>query len=197
MPDEPFCCGAIVLAGGASSRLGQPKQLVTVDGESLLRRTVRLALESDCSPVVAVLGFRSAEMERELAGLAALITIHEHWAEGMGTSLSHGMKSLLSEQPAPGHVLVLVCDQPLLDRSHLLSLLEKQRSGSPATASFYNGSPGVPAVFAARYFPELLRLGGDQGARRFLRDIGKEVTLVDFPGGAFDVDFPEDLYQLK
>ena len=80
-------CAAIILAAGASTRLGQPKQLVAVDGETLLRRTARLAIQAGCLPVVVVLGRDAATLAGEVEGLGASIVINDEWQTGMASSL--------------------------------------------------------------------------------------------------------------
>lgn len=185
---------AIVLAAGASTRLGHPKQLVRIDGESLLRRTTRLAIESGCSPVLVVLGFDAERMRPELAGLDAFPVIHPSWPEGMGSSLRCGMQALGQFVPPPPSVLILVCDQPQLSLQHLTRLLQTHQTGvAPIAASAYAGRTGVPAVFSASLFPSLLALSGDRGARDLIRRQSAPTHAIPWPDGEVDWDRPEDL----
>jgi molybdenum cofactor cytidylyltransferase len=191
-------CAAIILAAGASTRLGQPKQLVQLHGESLLRRTVRLACEAACAPVIVVLGRDTEDHSRELARLAALAVINPNWQTGMASSLKHGLRAALNTNPNMQHALLLVCDQPRLDAAHLQKLLLAHNDGSSAiTASRYRETLGVPTIFSKKIFPELLALTGDQGARRILQHHADQVTAIDFPGGELDLDTPEDLAKLN
>jgi molybdenum cofactor cytidylyltransferase len=186
-----------VLAAGASTRLGRPKQLVQVDGETLLRRTVRLVGEAGCSPVFVVLGHEAAILADELAGLTASIVVNEEWQMGMASSLKSGLRAVLAVNPAQPRVMVLVCDQPRLDPSVLRNLLATHGEKEAAiTASCYRGALGVPAIFSRASFSELMELTGDHGARRILERHIEQVASVDFPGGEFDLDTPEDLAQL-
>ncbi|MGA8108198.1 MAG: nucleotidyltransferase family protein [Acidobacteriaceae bacterium] len=185
---------AVVLAAGASTRLGQAKQLVRVESESLLHRTVRMALEAGCAPAVVVLGFEAERMRAELEGLDAVVAVHPGWAEGMGSSLRCGVEAVCRMEPVPDEVLVLVCDQPRLTAEHLRALLERQgESGAQITASAYASRIGVPAVFARELFGELLRLEGDQGARNLIRNHASEAEGIPWPEGTVDLDIPEDL----
>jgi molybdenum cofactor cytidylyltransferase len=185
---------AIVLAAGASTRLGQDKQLVRVGGEPLLRRTARMAAEAGCAPVVVVLGFEADRMQAELEGLALEVVVHPGWAEGMGSSLRRGVEVARGMEAVPDAVLVLVCDQPRLSVEHLGALIERQRqSSAPITASAYAGRAGVPAIFARRVFLELAGLQGDRGARDLIRRHGEAVETVAWPEGSVDLDVPEDL----
>lgn len=184
---------AVVLAAGASSRLGYPKQLILIEGESLLRRTIRLALEGGCAPVFVVLGFEAERMRRELDGLAATAVLNGVWREGMGSSLRRGAEVVAAVEPAPDGVLLLVCDQPQLSVEHLRTLLLHHAAGAAKiTASEYGGKTGVPAVFAIELLPELLAAAGDQGARELIRRNPERVERVAWPGGEWDIDRPED-----
>ena len=187
-------CAAIILAAGASSRLGQPKQLLTIDGESLLRRTSRLALEAEFCPVVVVLGSNAKQFEPQLHNLEVRTVWNQAWQNGMASSLKCGLEALEALGPAPANLLILVCDQPKLTLPVLQALRHKhQSSGAQITASSYSGARGVPAIFSQAIFPQLASLRGDQGARRVIAHHQDRVETVDFPGGADDIDTPDDL----
>lgn len=186
---------ALILAAGASTRLGQPKQLLRLDGESLLRRTARLAIAAGCAPVFVVIGYEAERMQSELKGLLATALVNEEWAQGMGSSLRCGMAALTLSQP-PQAVLLLVCDQPRLTVEHLQTLLDRHQTGNaPITASSYAQRDGVPAVVAASLFSELLACSGDRGARDLIRGHADTVQRVPWPEGELDLDRPEDLEQ--
>ncbi len=190
-------CAAIILAAGASTRLGQPKQLVAVDGETLLHRTARLAIQVGCLPVVVVLGRDAATLAGEVEGLGASIVINDEWQTGMASSLSRGLQAVLAAKPHQLRVMILVCDQPKLDASVLRELLTTHTAKEALiAASRYQGTNGVPAIFSRELYPELLELTGDQGARRIIQLHLAEVVSVDFPGGGFDLNTPEDLARL-
>jgi molybdenum cofactor cytidylyltransferase len=200
MPD--FRCAAVILAAGASARLGQPKQLLRVHGESLLHRSARLASEAGCSPVYVVLGFEAGQMTPELADLPVETVLNPAWQEGMGTSLRAGMESLQRSQPQPQAVLLVVCDQPRLTAEHLQALLNPHKAHAPngkvaITASFYAQRNGVPAIFSASLFSELLAISGDRGARDLMRSHAAEVEGIPWPAGELDLDRPEDLITIE
>jgi len=189
---------AVVLAAGASTRLGKPKQLIEIEGESLLRRTVRLALEAGCAPVFVVLGCEAERMRRELEGLAATPVIHEGWSAGMGSSLRRGMEAVSAMEPQPAAALLLVCDQPKLSVDHLQRLMAGQKAvGGGVTASGYAGRAGVPAIFGREFWEELLDLQGDAGAREVIRRHCEAVRAVPWAEGEVDVDEPGDLARLR
>jgi molybdenum cofactor cytidylyltransferase len=194
MPENK--CAAIVLAAGASARLGQPKQLVRLNGETLLHRAARLALEAGCSPVVAVLGFEAEHMQEALAGLDVRTVINPEWPSGMASSLRCGIEA--AERERCGRVLLLLSDQPYL-RAEVLQLLLKKNdeSCSLITASRYANQVGVPAIFRRPLFSGLKNIKGDRGARQVIARYSEQTTWVDFPGGAMDIDTPADLTQLR
>jgi molybdenum cofactor cytidylyltransferase len=206
MPD--LRCAAVLLAAGASTRLGQPKQLIRIEGESLLHRTARLALEAGCSPVHVVLGFEAERLRPELSSLPVNIVVNPNWNEGMGASIRSGMEALRTQRPQPEAVLILVCDQPRLTTGHLRELLTLHTATSggtndtgashPAiTASLYAGRSGVPAVFSSKLFPALLASQGDRGARDLIRAHSEEVQGIPWPPGELDLDRPEDLTTIE
>ena len=187
---------AIVLAAGASTRLGRSKQLVLFRGEPLLRRSVRLAFAAGAGPVLVVTA-GDPGVRGLLDGLAAdglpMIQIHNpDPREGMHTSLRIGMRALADGFPFAERVLLLVCDQPLLRPEHLQALFAAPGS---VAAAHYDGHLGVPAVFGREHFAALAGGSGDQGARALLRTL--PVTPVAIPEAAFDIDTPEDLINIE
>lgn len=184
---------AVILAAGASRRLGRAKQLVAWEGEPLLRRTVRIALESGFSPVRVVLGAEVESCREALEGLEAEVILNPEWEEGMGSSLRAGIGGISEDVEA---ALLLVCDQPALNGALLAEILAAHRSAPDRlVASFYSGIRGIPALFPRRLFPELGALRGDKGARGLLRE--GDVLEVPFPGGERDLDTPEDLERFR
>ena len=180
---------AVVLAAGASARLGEPKQLAMVGGERLLERAVRVAREAGCAPVVAVLGARAEEI-RAACGLGdALVVVNEGWGEGMGSSVRVGVGAVCEAVHDAGGAVVMTCDQPAVTAEHLLVLM----ATGEATASGYAGRRGVPAYFPAEMFGALMELKGDAGARELLR----EARVVELTGGELDVDTAEGLTEAR
>jgi molybdenum cofactor cytidylyltransferase len=205
MPSKPHAdllpVPAILLAAGASTRLGQPKQLLRLSafgGETLLDHAVALAQASGSAPIFVVLGAHAEEIQLECELLDCILVRNEAWEEGMASSLRVGIAAVLENSPAASGVVVMVCDQPGLSVEHLRSLLDAHREDSNrATASRYGGRTGVPAIFPREMFPALLELQGDQGARTLLQQSGTAVHTIAFPEGELDLDSAEDLQRLK
>ncbi len=185
---------ALVLAAGASSRLGQPKQLVPFQGEQLILRAVRVAHEAGASPVFVVLGSNFESILEALAGnpYQPRILINKAWSSGMASSLRLGAAA--AERAGVDDLLVLSCDQPAVTPEHLLRLAAASKR-EHVVASYYWERRGIPALFPEFAFHALQELQGDTGARELLQD--DAVLTVALPGGEFDVDTPRDLERLK
>jgi len=190
---EPSCA-AVIVAAGASRRLGQAKQLVEIDGEPLLGRTVRQADQAGCQPIVAVLGFEAHRMRSILDGFKVIVVVNENWRAGMGSSMRCGVETALQISPPPDDILLMVCDQVRLSADVLRQLLRlRGLANHPITAARYSGRLGVPAVFSPIFFPDLLDVSGDEGARGILERNVALVGAVDFLEGELDLDTPDDL----
>lgn len=186
--------GALVLAAGASTRLGQPKQLVEHGGERLLDRAIRVAHQAGAEPVFVVLG---AYYEQMIAALESnpyepRILINKAWASGMASSLRLGAAS--AERAGVDDLLVLGCDQPAVTPDHLRRLVSASKR-EHVVASYYHSRRGMPVLFPDFSFHALQELHGDAGARGLLQD--DAVLTVGLPGGEFDLDTPDDLVALQ
>ena len=183
---------AIILAAGASSRLGKPKQLLELNGETLLRRAARSAFEAGCSPVVVVLGAEAECLRDELTGLSVSVVVNGDWKEGISSSIRAGLAHVNAER-----ILLLSCDQPRVDGPALKRLVDLGlTSGKPIVASAYADTLGVPALFDRSLFGELLQLRGDEGAKRIILAQPERVARFAFPAAAIDIDTPADLRSL-
>lgn len=176
---------AVVLAAGAGRRMGGPKALLRLGGETLLRRAVRAGLEAGCSPVVAVIG----AWDSGLDGLEVRTVSNPGAQEGMASSIRLGIAALTPE--VEGAVLLTV-DQPAVDAALLQDLLALAATNPERPAACaYAGTLGIPAVLPRRFFPELLALRGDRGAKALL--LREQAAALPFPAGADDLDTPGDL----
>jgi len=182
--------GALVLAAGGSTRLGQAKQLLPYQGQSLVRRTALAAIEAGCAPVVVVVGARRAEVEVALAGLDLLLLPNDSWENGIGTSIRTGVAALEGNCEA---LIILACDQPHVDAAVIDQLITRQKeTRRPMAACVYAGTCGIPALFAQSLFPDLLALRDTEGGRKILATRPNEVATVDFPPGNIDIDTMDD-----
>lgn len=185
--------GAILLAAGSSSRLGEPKQFLRYRGETLIRRAVRAAVDAGCSPVVVVAGAAHERIMEELADLEVRVLHHAEWERGMGSSLRAGVEHALLHDPSLDALLLMVCDQPHVT-AEVLTALIAARIISPhfAAASAYSETFGVPVIFPRALFQKLAALPDDHGAKQLLRTLSEQITRVPFPDGSIDIDTPAD-----
>ena len=191
-PPHSAAAGAVallLLAAGASTRMGQPKQLLPYRGRTLLRHAAETAAASGCAPLVLVTGALHEELLPEVADLPFQVVHNPDWETGMASSVRTGLAALAVAQPAA--ILIMLSDQPLVPPALLHQLVARQqRTQAPAVATAYADALGVPAVFASSLFPALRQLHGTQGAGRLLAGLGEAVGRVPFAAGALDVDTP-------
>jgi CTP:molybdopterin cytidylyltransferase MocA len=190
---------AIVLAAGASRRLGQPKQLLLYHGETMIERAIRLAAEAGAAPVIAVLGAQHESIGAAIPTGFALAVLNSSWEQGIASSIHAGLRAIEEKAPQASGVLILGCDQPRLTAGHLCALIAAcAAQPAPAiAASAYAGTCGVPAVFPSAVLASLWALRGDQGARALLMQPPCKLIALPFPGGEIDIDVPADLAQLE
>lgn len=199
MPDAAPKLLIAILAGGASRRLGRPKQLVEVDGEPLIRRQCRMALEADVGDAIAVVGCHASECTAALGPLAnATVCINEHWEEGLASSIRVAVHAAV-DAGASG-VMLVHGDQFALTAADLRSLhhVWLDAGGTKACRSWHEDYLGPPVILPARCFDAALLLRGDDGARDVLRALGPDETIqVHVPNAIHDLDEPAQLDQLS
>jgi molybdenum cofactor cytidylyltransferase len=201
--DEPAKTGraiaAVVLAAGRSSRMGGPNKLLeTIGGRPLARIVAEAALASKARPVIVVTGHQRERVEAALAGLPVRFAHNASFAEGLGTSLKAGIAAVPPE--ADGAIICLgdmpQVDAALIDR--LIGAFDPDK-GALAVVPTINGHRGNPVVWSRRFFPDLMAVEGDVGARHLIGRYAEAVTEVPLAGTAAltDIDTPEALQAVK
>jgi molybdenum cofactor cytidylyltransferase len=201
--EEPAPAGsniaAVVLAAGRSSRMGGPNKLLEkIAGRPLVRIVVEQALASRARPVVVVTGHQRERVEAALAGLAVKFVHNPQFADGLGTSLRVGIAAL--PQQADG-VIVCLGDMPQVDAAlidRLIGTLDPDK-GALVVLPTIDGKRGNPVVWSRRFFPDLMAVEGDVGARYLIGRYTEAVIEVPLTGTAAltDVDTPEALEAVK
>jgi molybdenum cofactor cytidylyltransferase len=192
-PNRDENIGIVLLAAGASSRMGAPKQLLKIEGVSLIRRAAEHALASACRPLVVVLGANADLIAPELSGLEITIVVNPDWMEGMSSSIRAGLRKLLADDSQIQSVILSLADQPNVTEASLGNLIDAHlQTGAGLVAASYSGQMGAPALFSKCYFQDLLQLEGEGGAKKLLKQHASLVVPVDFPEAELDLDTPED-----
>ncbi|GAA6621425.1 NTP transferase domain-containing protein [Scytonema sp. NUACC26] len=187
--------GLILLAAGASTRMGTPKQLLQYQQQSLLRHMVEVAVASVCNPVIVVLGAYADRIRSEIELSNVRIVENHCWSEGMSTSIRSGIEALNEDVDA---VVLMLCDQPFVSTQIINQLVNVfWATGGQIVASEYGGVQGVPALFKRTLFAELLTLSGAAGARQVIKQNAREVVSLPFPEGLFDLDTRDDYEQFQ
>ncbi len=181
----------IVLAAGASTRFGSPKQIAPVHGVPLLPLVLSRATAMAGHAVTVVLGAHSAAIAPALGRFPVSLVVNREWSEGIAASIRAGVLSLPGSCSA---ALLLLADQAAVTSADLQRLTDMwRRSPRAIVAAQYGGGYGVPAIFPRAEFPALLRLRGEQGADLLLRGPAVELIGVPMPSAATDIDRPGDV----
>jgi molybdenum cofactor cytidylyltransferase len=185
----------VVLAAGASTRLGQPKQLVQIAGQPALQRVVSNAIAVAGPAVSVVLGAHAADITRMLQHSSATVLINRQWSEGIGASIRCGMHAVSAGCDA---VLLLLGDQAAVSAADLKRLVAAWNGQETVlAASAYSGQLGVPAIFPRWCFSELMQLHGDQGAKALINRHSNRVLRVPMLNAAYDLDTPDDVAAMQ
>jgi molybdenum cofactor cytidylyltransferase len=190
--------GAVILAAGGSSRFGQPKQLLSFRGKTLVRTIIDAACEAGCWPVAVVVGSNGEKVHPELADANVVEVRNANWQRGIGSSIRSGVQALIDHAPDVTAILLLVCDQPAVNARVIEDLIAThETTKKEIVASSYADTVGVPALFDRSLFGRLLSLGDEAGAKSIILQNPKRVAQFALPEGAIDIDTWEDWEKLN
>jgi len=202
--DEPIAAGArqvaaIVLAAGRSTRMGGPNKLVAeIAGKPLVRIAAEEALASRAKPVIVVTGHQRERVEAALAGLPLKLVHNPDFADGLATSVRTGIATV---PPAADGAVICLGDMPQVDAALINRLIDAfdPEQGALGVVPSINGKRGNPVLWSRRFFPDLMAIEGDVGARRLIGRYGEAVIEVPVTGKAAftDIDTQEALTGLK
>jgi xanthine dehydrogenase accessory factor len=181
----------VILAAGMSSRMGVPKQLIEISGETLVRRAVHAAMAAGQKNIIVVVGAYADGVRAALSNLPVTVVENADYQSGMASSIVAGVRSLAATSQG---VLLMTCDQPLITPEHLAALINLFKSQNPRVcATEYGGISGVPALFSPSLYPELLQLKGERGARALITKYVGEMVTLPCQDAVMDCDTPQDL----
>ena len=177
----------IVLAAGTSSRLGQPKQLLELDGRPLLQHAIDAMEDSGLFDIVVVLGHRADQIASAVkTGPGSRIVVNPDYAKGQATSLRAGLSAADESSQA---AVVILGDQPAITGLMVRTVVETYiATRAKVVQAAFSGKPNHPTLFDRELWPDLLKIEGDQGAREVLKKHPEWVVRVEFGG-----DLPPDL----
>lgn len=185
---------AVILAAGASSRFGEPKPLLSWQGESLVHRAARLALEAGFHPVMVVCGAQGDLVAKAVSDLPVRVVQNPDWQSGQSTSIKAAIRALGDES---GGALFLLVDQPFISLRLLQALLERHaHSLAPIIAPLVGDRRTNPVLFDRQTFPDLMRLEGDVGGRAIFGRYPPQWLVWQDERLPFDLDTPDDYRKL-
>lgn len=190
----------IILAAGPSSRLNEPKQLLSFKDKTLIEHAIDNALASNLGPVFVVLGSSTDLISKKLKGYKGKINIvqNQEWESGVGSSIRAGLGEVVKKEPKTYGILITLVDQPLIDTSHLVNMIRSHFTfGKKIIASGYGGSFGVPAFFHKSLFNYVEKLDGDQGAKSIISKLKQDVHIIPNPNAELDIDTEADYEALQ
>nr|WP_321356465.1 nucleotidyltransferase family protein [uncultured Draconibacterium sp.] len=188
----------LLLAAGASSRMGQPKPLLRWREQFLVEHQIK-TLSATGNPVIVVLGNQSENIIPILQNLPVKFTINESWKQGMGTSVAAGVEYVKQQFPVSKGVLISLVDQPLITTQHLNDLLSNFEPDTQQiiVSEADSGWEGVPVLFDRFYFDELSKLSGKQGAKAIFGNYTQNIKAIHCGDILQDIDTPEQYQKLK
>ncbi|HTV05141.1 MAG TPA: molybdenum cofactor cytidylyltransferase [Acidobacteriaceae bacterium] len=190
---------AIVLAAGRSSRMGEAKQLLRVNGNTLLARTLMNVRNSAVNETVLVLGYAAEQIRREIQQELPdhlAVVVNERHAEGMSGSLRVGLAALPSKVDA---ALIVLADQPFVRPETIDRIISAYKQGNAKiVVPHFEGRRGNPVLLDRTVFPEAIGLEGDTGFRTIFSSHAAELLAVDVDdeGVLLDIDSREDYERL-
>lgn len=182
----------LILAAGASRRMGKIKALLPWGHTTILGYLLQEAKASDAGEILIVTGAH----REQILGAVGPLTAHTHhnpdWESGMGSSLASGVQEVERRFPDAEALVVILVDQPLVSRAYLRRILQTHRDfPGHIIASDYGGFAGVPALFPRRFWEALRDLSAEKGAKGLIASNLAQCRVLD-PGMAItDVDTPE------
>lgn len=185
--------GVMILAAGEASRMGMAKMLLPFKKRTILAHLIEEINSVAPNMVHLVTGHYHDLIKAEINTEEVNIVHNPDYKLGMSHSIQVGLTAMLKACPTLDFLIIVVSDQPFLNRSILRSLLIKQQETAKGIiASFYNGIKGTPVLLSSAYFTQLYNLTGDKGARVILQQFPNDVETVEFEKGELDIDTVED-----
>ena len=189
----------LILAAGGSRRMGEPKQLLKWKNTDLVNHAIETSSQIDSSQIYLVLGSDAKLIRAGITDKNVTFIINEHWEEGIGSSISSGVKAVKKSNPSTNGILIMLSDQPLINHDYLNRMVTIWQEGTHqiVASDYADGKFGVPALFGDRYFNALEKLSDDRGAKIIIKKNFEDVTGLNARDMILDIDTPEDYAKLR
>ena len=185
----------LLLAAGTSRRMGTPKQLLSWGSKKLIEFQIETILPTT-DTLLIILGAYADQIKPHLTPYPVHYKIFDQWEKGMGASLAYGIQELQKKIPSAEGVLISLIDQPLVKDLHYLKMRSAfiPNKKQIITSESEQGWLGVPVLFDAHYFDQLIKLQGKQGAKALLKKHPNQLISIGGGKTLIDMDTPE-IYQ--
>ncbi len=195
---SPKNIAILILAAGASSRMGRPKQLLPWQDTTLLGNAIRKAKASDAKTVIVVLGANAASIQNGITEKNIEIVKNMGWSSGLGSSIASGTDFLINKENKPNGILIMLADQPLIDTAYLNAMIAAFNPEQEViVATAYENRAGVPALFSESYFKKLTKLDDDFGAKKIIDSQKENILVLDLGQRTVDIDTKSDYQKLN
>jgi len=188
---------AVILAAGKSTRLGLSKQLLEINGRTIIEHVIKNVCESTVAETIVVLGFMADKIIDKTRSCNIKIVLNRAYESGMSSSLRAGLKAVNKDADA---VIFVLADQPLVKAPVLNKLISEYERKKPLiVVPTYKGKRGNPTLVDRALFNEIKRISGDVGARSLIEKYRKNVEEIEMnsPGVLIDIDTAEEFKLIK
>lgn len=183
----------LILAAGKSSRMGNIKQLLKIEGKTLIENAIETSMKIEKTSTLCVLGAHAAEIKKKVDLSNVDVTINKDYELGLSSSIISGIKHLQKQKKQFDGIFLLLADQPAIKVAYyqeMVALFSKEKK--KIIASKYENGFGVPAIFPKSFIKNLLAIKGDKGAREFLQKNKKEILSPKTRVNLVDIDTPKE-----
>ena len=183
----------LILAAGKSSRMGNIKQLLKIEGKTLIENAIETSMKIEKTSTLCVLGAHAAEIKKKVDLSNVDVTINKDYELGLSSSIISGIKHLQKQKKQFDGIFLLLADQPAIKLAYyqeMVALFSKEKK--KIIASRYENRFGVPAIFPKSFIENLLAIKGDKGAKEFLQKNKKEILSPKTLVNLVDIDTPKE-----
>ena len=183
----------LILAAGKSSRMGNIKQLLKIEGKTLIENAIETSMKIEKTSTLCVLGAHAAEIKKKVDMSNVDVTINKDYELGLSSSIISGIKHLQKQKKQFDGIFLVLADQPAIKVAYyqeMVALFSKEKK--KIIASKYENGFGVPAIFPKSFIENLLAIKGDKGAKEFLQKNKKEILSTKTLVNLVDIDTPKE-----